>query len=425
MDMPDRIDKYDVRAIIGRGATSTVYHAYDAFAQRDVAVKVFNSSVLADPVHGKQFRKLLATEASLVGRLVHPHIVALLDAKLGADMNYLVMEYVDGGTLEQYASPDCLLPLDRVVEIGFKCALALDCALHAGVIHRDIKPANIMMCANGDIKLADFGAAALARSDQTQLVGIGSPLYMSPEQIRLDPLSHQTDIYSLGVVMYVLLTGYLPFSAENTIALTQLILTDEAEDVCVVRPAIPDRLGRIVARAMAKNTADRYASWTELAHDLAELAALELPQESLSDVERFKAVRDLPFFAGFDDVGVWEVLNFSVWERHQEGGVLVAEGDEGDYFFILADGEVRVSKAGKVLSTQGKGACFGEMCYIRQDGFRRSATVTAATPVTVMKVRSEALRRASENCQLAFNRAFLNGLVDRLAKANSDLVALG
>jgi serine/threonine protein kinase len=423
-NLPAHIDKYEIVRLLGRGATSSVYLAYDAFTERQVAIKHFSADFIADPEHGQTFRRMIATEASLAGRLNHPHIVGIYDAARGEDNCYIVMEYVDGETLEKYGQPDQLLPVEKVIEIIFKCALALDFASRNGVIHRDIKPANIMLCQNGDVKIADFGAAVLSKSDQTQVVGVGSPSYMSPEQVRMDALNHQTDIYSLGVVMFKLLTGRLPFEAESNYALTHKILNEEAPDIRSLRPLLPQRLTQIVARAMQKDLTARYPNWREFARDLARLASLDLPQESISDTEKFNALRDLPFFKDFGEVELWEVLRISVWGRVPAGTYLVHEGDEGNFFFIIAAGEVRVTKAGRDLGVKPAGHCFGEMCYIRQGAIARTATVMANTPVTLLKIKANALGSASESCQLSFNRAFMSILVDRLAETDAELVGV-
>lgn len=420
--LPANIDKYEIVRLLGHGATSRVYLAYDAFTERQVAIKHFNADFLADPEHGPAYRKLIATEASLAGRLNHPHIVGIYDAARGAENCYIVMEYVDGATLEKYGQPDHLLPIEKVIEIIFKCALALDFAGRNGIIHRDIKPANIMLCRDGDVKIADFGAAMLAKSDQTQVMGVGSPSYMSPEQIRQDPLTQQTDIYSLGVVMFKLLTGRLPFEAENSHALTRKILDAPPPDIRSLRPALPQRLARVVEKAMQKDLALRFRDWREFAHDLARLASLDLPQESISETEKFNTLRALPFFGNFGEVVLWEVLRISVWGRVPVGTYLMHEGDAGDFFFIVAAGSVRITKAGHDLGLKPAGHCFGEMCYLRRGDMTRTATVMACTPVTLLKIKADALGNASDACQSSFNRAFLDILVDRLAETDADLV---
>ncbi len=419
--IPASIDKYEIVRVLGSGATSTVYLAYDAFTERQVALKLINSSTLSDPEFGHTFRKLLANEASLAGRINHPHIMGIYDASLSQDRNYIVMEYVQGETLEKYSQAESLLPIEKVVEIIFKAALALEFASRHGVIHRDIKPANIMLCADGDIKIADFGAAVIMKSEETQVVGVGSPAYMSPEQIRQDSLDQQTDIYSLGVVMYRLLTGRMPFEAESNYALTHKILYEEAASVRSLRPALPVRLEKIVATAMRKDIAERYATWRDFSKDLSEIAALDLPQESVSETAKFNLLRSLEFFSNFNEIELWEVVRISVWGRVPAGTYLFHEGDEGNFFFILAEGEVRITKGTRNLGTHGPGHCFGELCYIRDSMITRTATIMTITPATLFKIKRGSLVSASENCQLKFNKSFLNILVDRLAQANIDL----
>jgi serine/threonine protein kinase len=331
------------------------------------------------------------------------------------------MEYVQGETLEKYGHVEHLLPVDKVIEIAFKCALALDFASRNGIIHRDIKPANIMLCQDGTVKIADFGAAILAKNDETQLTGVGSPSYMSPEQVRNDILSHQTDIYSLGVVMYRLLTGRLPFVAETNYALTHKILNEDVPSILVHRPALSVRLADIVTKAMRRDTTERHANWREFIEDLSTIAELDLPETADSETQRFNMLKALPFFKDFSEIELWEVLRISIWGRVPSGTVLVEEGTTGNFFFVIADGSVSVIKGSKKLSTLGKGHCFGEMCYIRQGALMRTATILADTPVTLFKIRADSLHKASENCQLRFNRSFMNILVDRLAQATSEL----
>src|SRR5215208_1829473 len=206
--MLETIGKYPVQGEIGAGATSKVYLARDPFAERDVAIKVFLFDKQADAAQERMLHKSFVAEASLAGKLNHPHIVDIYDAVVEPDHSYLVMEYVPGTTLEAYADVATLLPVSKVVEIIFKCIRALEYAHRHGVIHRDIKPGNVLLSESGETKVSDFGASFQQKLMQTtQISGVGSPAYMSPEQIRMDPLTLQTDMYSLGVTMYRLLTG--------------------------------------------------------------------------------------------------------------------------------------------------------------------------------------------------------------------------
>jgi len=241
------IGKYEIVRKLGGGATSTVYLALDQFNNQQVALKLFNPQALGDTISANAYRKLLLTEASLAGKLSHPHIVKIFDAVLDGELNYMVMEYVNGETLERYTEVGHLLPFGTVAEIIYKCGNALEYAQRQGVIHRDIKPANILMWSESDIKIADFGAA-LIESHQisqqlTQVTGVGSPAYMSPEQIQERPLTHQTDIYSLGVTLYKLLTGRLPFQADNSYSLIYQIMNIEPPPASTFRPETPPGTG--------------------------------------------------------------------------------------------------------------------------------------------------------------------------------------
>ena len=173
---------------LGEGATSEVYLCSDPLNLRDVAIKVAFAEALRDPTRGKICRKLFLTEAKLAGKLQHPHICQIYDAVAEENLHYLVMEYVDGGTLEKYCRPETLPPVERTVEIIFKCTRALEFAQKLGVTHRDIKPANILHAGETDVKLTDFGAPLIATRDTTQVAGVGSPAYMSPEQVKDLPL---------------------------------------------------------------------------------------------------------------------------------------------------------------------------------------------------------------------------------------------
>ena len=423
--LPLKIGKYEVISEIGKGATSAVYRAYDPFQSRQVAIKVVFPEALGDQEYGRRYRKLFVTEASLAGKLSHPHIAAIYDAVAGEDTSYIVMEYVDGTTLEQYTQHDSLLPVQRIVEITYKCAKALQYASNQGVIHRDIKPANILLAGETDIKISDFGAALTQAAETTQVSGIGSPAYMSPEQVKEQALTYQTDIFSLGVVMYQLLTGRLPFQGANNYSMIYQIINVDPPAPIEVRPDIPPRINAIVTRAIQKDTARRYQTWDEFAHDLATaLGAEEKPGKGFAESAKFDTLRGLEFFRQFSDVELWEVLRIATWHRHPRGTVLIRESDIGSSFFVLSSGEVRVMKQERQLNVLTTGECFGEMAYLGKQKFQRSASVVALSDIAVIEIRAETLARASELCRHHFHGAFLELLVDRLVKANVRLSQL-
>jgi serine/threonine protein kinase len=424
----DSLGKYEIVRELGSGATSKVFLGHDPFAGRSVAIKVFQPEVTKDATSARLYRKLFLTEASLVGRLSHPHIVAIYDAVADESDIYIVMEYVAGTTLEAYCEVDRLLPLERMVEVAFKCCKALDYAYRSGIIHRDIKPANILVANETDIKISDFGSALVTQTQQTtQVSAVGSPAYMSPQQIQEESLTHQTDIYSLGVVMYKMLTGRLPFEASNNYSLIYQILNVAPRPPSEYRPEIPAALDAIVLRMLRKELETRYQTWSEVTQDLVEVfGSIDASFSTISDTEKFDTVRGLSFFGNFSDVQLWEVLHITRWRRFEAGTVIVREGEAGESFYILAQGEVKVSKGGRLLTLLKAGECFGEMAYLaRGRQFKRTADVVAVgDDVITIEVNSEMLARASDDMRHQFNGAFLEILVDRLAMANMRLSAL-
>ena len=424
MQQPGAIGKYTLTKKLGQGATSTVFLGFDPFAKREVAIKILKQEILNDPRMGKLYQRQLDNEASLAGKLSHPHIVAIYDAMIGDDASHIVMEYVSGGTLEKYAEPGNLLPIDRVVEYMFKCCRALNYAQFNGVIHRDIKPANMLLTEDGDIKISDMGAALLLDIEQTQISNIGSPGYMSPEQLRSEVLTHQTDIYSLGVVMYRLLTGYAPFKAENLPALCQLILHATPPTLRSLRPDIPPQLERVVLRAMHKDRGERYQNWKDFGSDLAALGRFEQKVLDVNQTEQFTTLREMSLFKDFTDIELWEILRVGEWQKQPPQTVLMREDEMGDVFYIIVEGSVSVTKNGRLLNLIRSDDCFGEMAYISGRAVARSATVTAGTEVIVLKISPAQLAKLSDHCQLHFNQAFLRVMADRLRMADDRFAKL-
>ncbi len=418
--MRETIGKFQILNVIDKGATATVYLGEDPFTGQHVAIKIAKQAVFSDPVHGDKFRKMFINEASLAGKLRHPHIVTVYDAGLEDDLHYIVMEYVAGYTLERYCSPDNLLPFDNVIEIVFKCSTALDYAARNGVIHRDIKPANLLISEGTDVKITDFGTALMQNSDLTQIHdAVGSPAYMSPEQIQGLDLDQQTDIYSLGVVMYRMLTGRLPFQAKNQSELIHHIISDTAPPLRTLRPDIPKPLIRIVEKCIEKKPRKRYKSWTDLGKDLVQAnAQLKMPYENISDTEKFNTLKELDFFRNFSEVQLWEVVNISTWLKVMEEKVLLKEGNIGDSIFVLAHGNARIMKGDVRLGEIETGHCFGEMSYIRGDNQPRTASIISNCDVTVIKIRAASLHEASDQLQSAFNRELLKILADRLEQTS-------
>lgn len=416
MDRPQRLGKYALLSELGRGATAVVYLAEDTFNNRKVAIKLQVKDESAGPEEARRFEKLFLNEAAMFGKLSHPNIVAVYDAVVEGEQQYIVMEWVGGGSLKKFCTETNLLPVRQAVLVIFKACRALDYAFQNGVIHRDIKAANILLSDRDEIKISDFGTAQISQAMHTQIDGfVGSPAYMAPEQINEEPPSVQTDIYSLGVTFYELLTGRLPYQGTNTVSMINKILNEDPMPIRSIRPDLPEPIVKIVEKAMAKDPAKRYQAWYDMASDLADtFPQLEKYSFEISSVEKFNALRKLEFFKDFRDAELWEVLRGAMWENHAREESLLLEGDVGHAFFIIVTGQVKVMKDGQLLNVLRDGDCFGEMAYLSGDKARRSATISAVSEVQLIKIQAVQLEHLSEACQLRFNRVFLRTLIERL-----------
>jgi serine/threonine protein kinase len=417
--MPNRVGKYELKSTLGKGASSTVYLAVDTFSNAEVAVKVIDPAVIKDPELGNIIRTQFLNEASLAGRLNHPHIVPILDAVVTDDSGHIAMEYVPGGNLAKRADPQDLFSIEDAIQVGFKCCGALDYAFREGIVHRDLKPANIMAVRDTDIKITDFGAAYLRKNKAAETLNLGSPGYMSPEQIGGRPLTHQSDMFSLGVVLYELLTGQRPFDAETVPATLEKILTEDALPPSRVRPALPSEFDRILLTALKKTPAARFPTWAEFALELAKVGKLSVYQQTIRDSEKYEALRRIGMLARLNDAQIWELVRAGRWMRLPAHSIVIRENDPGQSLFFLAKGQAKATKQGHVLNLIGAGECFGEMSYIRGGDMPRHATVESLTEVVFAEFESAALERMSSNCQLHFMRALVRTLVERLELANS------
>ena len=421
--MLETIGKYRIERFIGKGATGSVYLAADPFSQRDVAVKVMEDRPDANADVARLQQRFFETEAALAGKLRHPHIATILDAGAENETRYLVMEYIEGGSLAEHCDPETLLAVSKVAEIGFKCCKALEYANQNGVVHRDLKPANIMLTQDFDIKISDFGAAMVDRAEITQVLGVGSPAYMSPEQIQGETLNFQTDIFSLGAVLYHLLTGRRPFTGESVDELLQQITEIDPPPASALRHDVPPALDAIIARALSKGREQRYASWEEMANALEALLGAESGDTlGLTEAERFNAMRRLGFFKTFSEVELWEVVRQASWRKFETNEILISEGEYDAGFFVLASGMAKVTARGELLNIISVGESVGEFSVIRRNGQARMATVSATEPSWAIGFSVEQLEAMSDEVRARFNEAFLGLLIDRISLISGRLL---
>ncbi|PTD97457.1 serine/threonine-protein kinase [Pseudothauera lacus] len=421
-DIPQKIGKYRIIREIGRGATAVVYLAENPHYPEPVALKHvrFSDRAKDEAKWNRRLMKLLKAEKSVAARLDHPNIIRIFDAVIEPTEAYVVMEYFPGYTLERYCSFENLLPVHRTIGIIFKCCMALDHAFRQGIVHRDIKPANILVDDHDNVKITDFGLALNVdkkiETDSTFIMGVGSPAYMSPEQIKNYPLNQKTDLYSLGVVLFHMLSGRLPFRAGNPAQLIYKIINVDTPSVSQLNPDVPEQMDAVIRKALEKDLYSRYKNGAEFAKDLSAVRYKILDDKYVApDTTRFSMLRKLTLFTEFDDIEIWEVLRISSWRKVDEFTTLMHEGDADQRFGIVLDGEVELSAGGRKLITLGAGEVFGETAWMDSGEHRHRLSVVSTTPLTYLEINPSALALATDEVRDGFRELLATVLVRRLA----------
>jgi len=421
---PTKIAKYEIKRRIGRGSMGVVYEAFDPFVQRTVAIKVAHSQEDQDEAVTQKIREGFFAEVYSAGRMHHPTVIGVYDAGQEDDYLYIVMEYVDGVTLQDYVVGDKTLTPNQVVDVIYQCAKGLEYVHRQGVIHRDLKPGNIMLSNEGEVKIMDFSIAHIdvgAGGHEGDV--LGSPMYMPPEQVTEEKrLVAQSDIYSLGASMYALLAKKAPYKASSLDSLLYQIANLEPEPLQEINPEIPEHVVEIVNKAMQKIIYDRHDTAQVLADELGRaFGRLRQVGQRIDMQAQWTALRYLNFFKDFNDEQITEVVEASEWNDYKKGEVIVNEGDKETSFFIVIKGGVEVLKKDKVIGTMKQGDCFGEIAFITKAP--RGATIIARTnDVTLMSVSTSLMEQASVETQLQYYRIFLENLVLRLSQTTEKLV---
>ncbi|WP_439586463.1 CHASE2 domain-containing serine/threonine-protein kinase [Hydrogenophaga sp.] len=290
------LGRYQVEKELGKGAMGVVYLGRDPKIGRTVAIKTLALSAEFEGAELNEARERFFREAETAGRLQHPHIVTIFDAGEEQDLAYIAMEFLQGRDLMEHTRPGHLLPVGTVLEIGERVALALDHAHRQEVVHRDIKPANVMYDpATGSVKVTDFGIARITTSSRTKTgMVLGTPSFMSPEQLAGQRVDGRSDLYSLGVMLFQMLTGQLPLRGDSMAALMYQIANQEPARVCDVRPDLPPQLADILSQAMAKSPVQRYQTGAELATELQRVRALVVTQVRGDEKVFLQTVREHP-----------------------------------------------------------------------------------------------------------------------------------
>jgi serine/threonine protein kinase len=410
------VGRYEITGKIGEGSMGVVYRGRDPYIKRDVSIKITRPAGDLIGKEADKYRERFFVEAQSAGQLMHPNIVAIYDAGIFKDFCYMTMEYIDGNTLLKFCGKESLLPLNKIVEIIFTVCNALDYTHKKGIIHRDIKPSNIMLTKSGLVKITDFGIAKI-RSEQIASKGIvGSPSYMSPEQIKENQLSNKSDIFSLGCVLYELLTGEKAFPGDNDYSIMYKILNQDPVPITGIRSDLPEILIKISQKALAKDPSQRYQTCGDLAYHLrVALRGLEGTSKSIEVEDVVNYLDNVPFFENFTKDQIKSILEASNIINIPKGEVIVSEGDIDDSFFVVLSGQAAVQKRNKKIAFIRRGECFGEMAFL--SGQIRAATVSAETDCSLLKTSATLLDRAPEDMQLLFIKNFAITLVQRLTRS--------
>jgi serine/threonine-protein kinase len=301
--------RYRLEARIGSGGMSTVYRALDEVLQRQVAIKLMNREVASDSDQLERFRR----EARAVAQLSHPHIVGVIDAGEDEHRPYIVFEYVEGETLKERIRRLGRLPIPEAVAYAIEIARALGVAHARHIVHRDVKPQNVLIDEEGSAKVTDFGIARTLDEEGLTADGrvLGTTDYVSPEQALGQPVTGQSDLYSLGIVLWEMLTGEVPFKGENQVAVAMKHVREGLPDVRAHRPEVSAALAAVVETATAKRQADRYADDTEFISDLEDVLALETARAGSATGEVTSVLRTLP---------IGKKQRVPLWVRHRATG---------------------------------------------------------------------------------------------------------
>lgn len=419
--VPDEIGRYTIGHRIGSGTCGVVHLALDNVLSREVAVKlspIGSAEFSTGKVPGAQ--RAYQTEIVAAGRLRHPNIVTVYDAGQYEDLNFLVMEAVEGESLKAYGKGQEPLLAYQALQVIIDCCYALDYSHEQGILHRDIKPANIMLDHSGAAKLLDYGIAVGLGDDsalERQGPTLGTPNYMSPEQILGRELTPASDFYSLATVLFELLTGRQLFKAKKVKDLFRTVVNQPAPRLDEFKPDMPEALANVIAHALQKNPQKRYQSGAEMA------AALEPFVEAFRIIEKrppaqrrfIRQLTQQTFFHGFSDVEVAQLLEQVKVRTFSPGDDLKPNDKSDRSLLVITDGLVRVCENEDLVAVLGAGDCVGEKGFIH--GTPDSRTQTALTTVRALNVSTDALSELPPKTHLHYYNSISTLLTKRLDAA--------
>lgn len=339
-----RLDgRYEIHELLGVGGMAVVYRAYDTIDDRTVAIKILKDEFLGNDEFIRRFKN----ESKAIAILSHPNIVKVYDVSFGDQIQYIVMEYIDGITLKEYLDQQKEIKWKEAIHFTVQILRALQHAHEKGIVHRDIKPQNIMLLQDGTIKVTDFGIARFSRNETRTMTdkAIGSVHYISPEQARGDLTDEKADIYSVGVMLYEMITGRLPFEADNAVSVAIMQLQSDPKPPKEINPTIPDGLEEITLKAMQKNPAQRYQSAAEMLRDIEQFRrnpSIRFQYKYFIDEKPTKYVDAINTVKGFDNTGThnfqdnYEYVEEDIKPKKKKSTATVVVAGVGAAFVIIA-----------------------------------------------------------------------------------------
>lgn len=438
MDVPEYIGRYRLKEMIAKGGMAKIYRATDELIGRDVAIKITDTSDTSwTELDADSVMRQFNLEVRISGQLSHHNFVTIYDAGKHASFCYLVMELMDGATLDRIIKTgepklDTKTKLDILVQV----ARALHHAHQRGIIHRDIKPSNIMVLNNGQAKLMDFGVAYVSDgspikiSDEQISTAAGTPYYMSPEQINKNPLDGRSDLFSMAVVAYELLTGKRPFLGDNLFALYERILRSEPKSIKELNPSVPEKVSAIITLCLNKDPNLRLQSCQAFADQLDEVMNREfftaegevIAQDTLNILRKYR--ESFTFFFDLNDSQIYQLLKVCQVRKYKKGDVIFEEGEVARDMHLVMSGQVRIFKGKSeansfVILILKRGDIFGEMGII--DGGPRSATAVAETDCQTLVLHQVSLLRCDDKTAGKIYRNLAYILSSKLRMTSSKL----
>lgn len=422
-----KLGRYEILTILGKGGMATVYKAVDSFLERTVALKVAKISALdiIEPDQAKLNQCL--KEARLAAQFIHPNIVITYDAGVEEELFFIALEHIEGFGLDKHTRGKNLLPRSQVLEIIYNTCYALEYIHQKGYVHLDIKPSNIMLTRRDEVKLMDFGISRFLKDEEnrqgTKKI-LGTPAYMSPEQAGADSdIDHQSDIFSLGVVLYELLSGKKPFTGKTPFEIIYSITKVDPVEIREYVPDISSDLEFVVKRAIHKDKEERFKSAKEFAEAL--LPIIKGKDSRALDKQGKKKIaylRRLPFFKHFQFSELADVIQISSWSFHDRSSLIVKPDDTDNNIYFLVHGKAFLHLKGEV-KVLDLGECFGETTILYK--MPRNAKVLADTNCVVMSINANILKQAPDALQVKFLREFYNKKILQLVEANLKLIRSG